>query len=281
MAYTAEISRVNPTCILFLIDQSGSMAEPWGSDLNVMKAQGVSDAVNRLLYALVDRCSKGPQLIFDYYSIGVIGYGLEVGLGFPVEGLAGVVAQPVSQIAQHPLRIEQRRRRASDGAGGLLEEIFEFPVWFDPIANGQTPMCRAMEVASEVVADFVREHPRCFPPVVFNITDGTANDGDPGRWAAALQNVASADGNVLLFNIHISEHCTNPIFLPHDEGGLPDDHARRLFRMSSLLPARMVHAARVEEIVVYEGTRGFAFNADVVSLIRLINIGTQVRPAGA
>ena len=121
MAYTAEISRVNPTCILFLIDQSGSMAEPWGSDLNVMKAQGVSDAVNRLLYALVDRCSKGPQLIFDYYSIGVIGYGLEVGLGFPVEGLAGVVAQPVSQIAQHPLRIEQRRRRASDGAGGLLE----------------------------------------------------------------------------------------------------------------------------------------------------------------
>ena len=58
-------------------------------------------------------------------------------------------------------------------------------MWFDPIANGQTPMCRAMEVASEVVADFVREHPRCFPPVVFNITDGDANDGDPGRWAAA------------------------------------------------------------------------------------------------
>jgi hypothetical protein len=117
--------------------------------------------------------------------------------------------------------------------------------------------------------------------VVLNITDGAANDGDPARWTAAIQNVASTDGNVLLFNIHISEHCTNPIFLPNGEGGLPDDNARRLFRMSSLLPARMLQAARVEEIVVYEGTRGFAFNADVVSLIRLINIGTQLRPAGA
>ncbi len=27
MAYAAEISRNNPTCFLFLIDQSGSMAE--------------------------------------------------------------------------------------------------------------------------------------------------------------------------------------------------------------------------------------------------------------
>ena len=32
MAYSAEISRVNPTCFLFLIDQSGSMAECWGGE---------------------------------------------------------------------------------------------------------------------------------------------------------------------------------------------------------------------------------------------------------
>ena len=28
MAYSAEISRTNPSCFLFLIDQSGSMQEP-------------------------------------------------------------------------------------------------------------------------------------------------------------------------------------------------------------------------------------------------------------
>lgn len=281
MAYSAEISRVNPTCFLFLVDHSGSMAEPWGSNTSVMKAQGVADAVNRLLYALVDRCSKGPQLIYDYYSIGVIGYGAEITLGFSTDGLSGTVVQPVSQIGQYPLRIEQRRRKVSDGAGGLVEEVFEFPLWFDPVAYGQTPMCQAMQTAGDVVAQFVREHPQCFPPVVFNITDGAATDGDPAPLAAALQDIASADGNVLLFNIHISRQCANPIFLPDNEVGLPDEDAWRLFQMSSLLPAKMLQIARVEEIVVAEGARGFAFNADVVSLVRLINIGTQLRPAGA
>ena len=31
MAYTAEISRNNPTCFLFLIDQSGLLAVGWAS----------------------------------------------------------------------------------------------------------------------------------------------------------------------------------------------------------------------------------------------------------
>ena len=53
MAYTAEISRVNPTCFLFLIDQSGSMAESWGGEAGKTKAQGVADAINRLLQTLV------------------------------------------------------------------------------------------------------------------------------------------------------------------------------------------------------------------------------------
>lgn len=30
MPYSEEISRLNPTCFIFLLDQSGSMAEPFG-----------------------------------------------------------------------------------------------------------------------------------------------------------------------------------------------------------------------------------------------------------
>jgi hypothetical protein len=62
MAYTAEISRNKPTCFLFLIDQSGSMAEQFGGDLNKTKAQGVADAINRLLETLITRCSKGDYV---------------------------------------------------------------------------------------------------------------------------------------------------------------------------------------------------------------------------
>ena len=31
MPYAAELSRTNPTCFVFLIDQSSSMAEPFGA----------------------------------------------------------------------------------------------------------------------------------------------------------------------------------------------------------------------------------------------------------
>jgi len=32
MVYSAEISRRSPTCFIFLIDQSGSMEDPFGGD---------------------------------------------------------------------------------------------------------------------------------------------------------------------------------------------------------------------------------------------------------
>ena len=57
MAYTAEISRANPTCFLLLVDQSGSMAERFGGESGKSKAEGVAEAVNRLLQTLVARCA--------------------------------------------------------------------------------------------------------------------------------------------------------------------------------------------------------------------------------
>ena len=49
MPYQAEISRANPSCFLFLIDQSGSMEDPFaGSDSKRRKADLLADAINRL-----------------------------------------------------------------------------------------------------------------------------------------------------------------------------------------------------------------------------------------
>lgn len=56
MAYTAEIGRANPTsCSLFVIDQSGSMGNPFaggGRTLGRSKAQELADVTNRLLKTL-------------------------------------------------------------------------------------------------------------------------------------------------------------------------------------------------------------------------------------
>lgn len=275
MPYSAEISRANPTCFLFLIDQSGSMAERFAGNPTRTKAEGVADAINRLLQTLVFRCAKG-EYILDRYLIGVIGYGEEIGIGFPGDALAGSVLQPVSQIGKHPLRIEDRVKKVEDGAGGLVEQRVKFPVWFEPQAQGKTPMCTALQAAVELIGTFLQEHPACYPPIVINISDGAATDGDPGPMGARLQGLASQDGNALLFNLHVSARGLQPVLFPTADRDLPDDHARLLFRMSSPLPAEMLAQAQILETSVVKGARGFAFNADLASVITFLDIGTRI-----
>jgi hypothetical protein len=57
MPYTAEISWINATCFLFLFDQCSSMLEPFGAQPGNQKAEGVADAINRLLQNLAPKCT--------------------------------------------------------------------------------------------------------------------------------------------------------------------------------------------------------------------------------
>src|SRR5262245_49605965 len=130
MPYSAEISRVNPTCFLFLIDRSGSMAGPLGGS-GRRKSDSVADALNRLLQTLILRCAKSEG-IRDYFHVGVIGYGAKV--GYALAGpLAGRDLAPVSEVANNPRSIETRTRKVDDGAGGLIDQSFKLPIWFEPV----------------------------------------------------------------------------------------------------------------------------------------------------
>ena len=300
MAYSAEISRTNPACFIFLVDRSLSMMDPWGAKKGAEgKDQGVADAINGLLRNLVIRSSKAEG-VRDYYHIGVIAYGEDVGpaLGGPLAGRALV---PVSEVADNPARIETRTQRVEAAApttcptcgatigcptcgakieapaGEVVENEVQFPVWLEPEAKGATPMCRALAQAGSVVKEFLEQYPKSFPPIVINITDGEATDGNPTNGARALRDMKSRDGNVLLFNLHISRHEAASVLYPDSPEGLVDDYARLLFEMSSVLPDYMRGFAVEEGLPVSPGSRGFAFNADMTSVVNFLDIGT--RPA--
>jgi hypothetical protein len=274
MPYSAEISRTNPTCFVFLIDRSGSMNDPIGGEAGTKKADVVADAINRLLQTLVLRCSKGEE-VRNHFHVGVIGYGAQVGpaLGGP---LAGRELVPLSEVANSPLRVEQRTKKVDDGAGGLIDQTVKFPLWFEPVADGLTPMCAALSQAARMVEEFIGRAPGSFPPIVLNITDGEASDGNPEPAATEVRGLATSDGNVLLFNLHVSSLPASPVQFPDNEHALPDDHARRLFRMSSVLPPQFQEEARRLVPTVSASSRGFVFNADLVSVIQFLDIGTRV-----
>jgi len=80
VTYVAEISRANPSCFVFLVDQSASMNDPIGGGRQ-RKAEVVADAINRLLAELSVKCAK-EEGVRDYFHVAVIGYGHGVGSAF-------------------------------------------------------------------------------------------------------------------------------------------------------------------------------------------------------
>lgn len=273
MAYEAEISRSNPSVFMFLIDQSGSMSDPWGGAAGVKKAERLADIMNRLLQNLVLRCAKSEG-VRDYYSVSVLGYGAQVRPAF-AGVLAGRDLIPISEVADNPAQIEQRVKKVEDGAGGLVDQTVRFPIWFNPVANQGTPMCQVLARAREILEPWIAAHPMSFPPVVINITDGESTDGDPSAVAAALRDLQTSDGNVLLFNVHLSSLGAPAATFADSAAGLPDQYAQLLFEMSSPLTEYMVGIARQEGFEVAQGARGFVFNADPVTVIQFLDIGTR------
>jgi hypothetical protein len=272
MSYRRRIDRLHPALILMLVDQSDSMAEPIAGG-PVSKAEAVADQINTLLYELVLRCVKTPrEPPRAYFSVGVIGYSTAES-GEPLVGSVGAVAgtdgiTSTTELAENPLRVEIHA-----GPGGVA---INAPVWIEPMARGGTPMCTALNRAGELAARWVAQHPDSFPPVVVNLSDGEATDGDPAVWARRLRSLSTSDGHLLLFNLNISARTATTSLFPADDGRLPDGYARTLFGMSSPLPPPMIEVARSQGIGVGPGARGFGFNADMKGLALFLNVGTSI-----
>lgn len=280
--YFEEISRNKPSGIAFLIDQSGSMAEGFGErrgrtvlrEANPTKAQGAADALNRCLANIVMRCTK-DEGVRDYFEIGVWGYGARVGL--ELEGSRdGRELIPASELYDIS-RIEDRVRQVPDGSGSLVTETIKFPVWVDVKADGNTPMCEALETVREVIERWISAHRDSYPPTIINITDGASSDGDPRKMAWKIMELTNNNGSqALVFNIHVASNPdVPPILYPSSSEGL-QSYAKQLFEMSSPLPNKLVVEASMGGLPVGEGSHGFVFNGSLMDLIRFLDIGTRM-----
>lgn len=274
MPYTAQITRAKPTLVVLLLDQSGSMADPFGGEQNVRKAEFVAGVVNHTLHDLVIRCTKTEE-VRNYYHVSVVGYGRSVGPAF-AGTLGGRAVVPVAEVADNPLRIETGYKRVPDGMGGHVEMPVRYPVWIYPQADGGTPMCRALEATRGIISQWLAVHPQGFPPTVLHLTDGESSDGDPGELGRELMSLGTDDGQVLLFNCHVSSSREAKAEYPNADAQLRDGFARTLFEISSLLPENFLAAAQQLGVPAATGSRGFVFNADPSSVVQFYEIGTSL-----
>ena len=283
MSYSVVPNSANPMAILFVVDQSGSMSEKMQNGKT--KAEQVATVINKTISELVIRSSRG-DMVKNYYEVGVIGYsgkGVCNALG---GAFAKSILNPITLFEQNPLRIEDRITEIVTDAGDIVQQPVKFPVWFEPMAYGGTPMCSALKAAAVTIAPWCDSHskkdepndPGPFPPVIIHITDGESGDGDPLQIAELLRKLSVKDGNVLMCNLHVSTERGAAIYFPASDLELPNAYAKNLFNMSSVIPSEMMANIREElrgKTELSDGARFFTFNGDEVAIVKFIRIGTQ------
>lgn len=269
-----KVNSVTPGCFVFMLDQSGSMEEPFGGDGtdSVTKMKGATDAVNKCLRTILRHCIDGQRLK-DRVYLGLWGYGHECGPLHvsPTTGQPILAASEFYPLAEH----EIFKKKVSDGAGGVVAEDYRLETWCRPTANGSTPMRASFEQVGRAVAEWMGQHPTAHPATVINITDGDSKDGDPSDLAHDIMKLRAADNRpASVYNVHISSTSAPSVTLPSSAEALPDEFARLLFGMSSVIPDELIAAARMKGTNVAQGARGFSFNANLVDLIEFLEWGT-------
>lgn len=279
--YTQSITRTHRTAFVLLIDTSGSMAEEIRfHGRTASKAEAVATIANELLFELLARAHRNEGLR-DYYDIAVLGYGgsdeVRSLLGDRQKLFFSIRELAECSVELHKTAIELRQ---PDGSIALRELCV--PAWVTPHAEGQTPMLEALRVARDLIEEWTREPANChsFPPIVFNITDGEATDGFPEelqRVSDEIRNLATADGKVLLINIHIApDSAERTLFFPCREEQLhPNRYAALLYDCSSEMPSCFDEAIRaIKGPAALPPFRGVSFNASAAELVAMLDIGT-------
>ena len=280
-AYTAQITRNTPTAFIFLIDQSVSMQKYttlYGEEMPM--AEAVARIVNHQLNELVLRCIKGSETR-DYYDIAIIGYGEKAYSGWKGE-LEGRDFVKPSELKEHPYKKITTKKETRTRKGVKVVEVEEVQ-WIEAEATqGWTRVHLAFEKAKGLLDEWMEKHhdKDCYPPTIINITDGEFNGATKEyvlQQANELKSMFTNDGNVILFNIHISANKAVCVTCPASKDEVSfSSLATTMYEMSSLLPMR--YSDRIADLRK-DGTpnnryTAMSINADMSTLIQLMDIGT-------
>jgi hypothetical protein len=278
--YSRRWNSATPGCMIFLIDQSGSMSDQFaieqiggGRRKCDMVATIFNSFLNELITVNTEVMADSNSEVKQRADICALGYEGTSATSALNGRLAGQPFATLAELQMNPLDIELRKRKEIDDTGNFYEVEIPFPVWIRPKHGGGTPMCAALRRAYDMASQWAINHPNNYPPVIINLTDGMSTDGDPLSLAQQITQIATSDGNALLFNVHITSVKASPVLYPSSERDLPNDsYARHLFAMSSVIPD--TSRVLLESLLgssIHPEARGMIFNGDASSIRLMFN----------
>lgn len=249
MPYEIAATHMTPALIVYVLDVSGSMAEPMQGSTRI---DMVNRSLEKVLVRMIRRSTKG-ELISPRYRIGMIAYSTT-----PTDLLSGI--ETIDQVAQRgtPQLTPSRR----------------------------TDTARAFALAGEMIARELSKLRGCPAPMICHLTDGEYTGDDPEPIAREIMSMANDDGHVLIENIYVGESLTSrPIQNAEDWPGIASQtdlispHAQKLFRMSSALPPSYAEMMQEDGYSLQPGARMLfpAANQELIELAFAMSGATPTR----
>jgi hypothetical protein len=242
MPYDIMATSSTPALIVYVLDVSGSMAEPLGDRRRIdIVMQALTAAFRRLVFL----STKGA-IISPRYRIAMLAYSDHV-----YDLLDGI--RTVDQVAKMG-----------------TPELSTFR---------STETAKAFQLVEQRLQKELPRLQDCPAPLVCHLTDGEYTGADPEPFARRIAAMRVPDGNVLVENIFISDTVLrNPVGNPSEWEGvrpatpLRSNYAEKLRKMSSPLPTSY-HANMTES--------GFQLARDSVLLFpgispELVALGFQI-----
>ena len=147
--YENNFTRANPGLIVFLIDQSKSMEDPWSGGKTLAEQTALS--INRCISEMAIRFTSGTE-IKDEANIIMIGYG---GTEKSMEAELLRSGSIATLCSDDTIPVQHLKQKISDGAGGILEIDVDLKEFISPKAVWGTPMASAFQLASALVNEWV------------------------------------------------------------------------------------------------------------------------------
>jgi hypothetical protein len=259
------ISSTNPCLIIYLLDQSGSMADKFGNASH-SKSVELANAINDVIYEVGLRCIGNGGELKNRFELAILGYGKSddnVQSGWEGQ-LTNKWVVSIKNIFDYPLGLDNDK-----------------PIWVKPYAKGSTPMKKAFENARRICEDWINwgNHKECHAPIIINITDGEATDSGSNfnslkNEVEQIKRIGTNYGGVNILNIHISSRSGERILFPNDISNLDDKFAKLLFDISTPLNENMIRIAQQKGYNIQNSAKGYVFNGNATDLINFLNIGT-------